>query len=190
MKVILKEDLESLGKRGDVIEVRRGYARNYLIPRRIAVLATKGSLKQLELEKRVLEKKEEERRKEAEEVAKALEGIKIKIVAKSGKERLYGKVTPKMIVEAIAEQKKVKIDRKKIEFKEDIKKVGSYPVVVKVYPGVEAKITVVVSQTQPSPSASRLSPTNSDEADLPKSSKQTSLSGEQAAKSTKKEKSN
>ena len=146
MKVILKSDIDNLGSEGEVIEVKKGYARNYLIPRDLAVLATSGSLKQLDSRKKALEKKEAEKRKGAEEVAKKIDGAKVKIMAKSGKENLYGKVTSKIIAEALAEQNKIEVDKRKIDLKDDIKKIGSYPVTVKIYPEVEAKITVIVAE--------------------------------------------
>jgi len=146
LKVILQEDLKSLGKKGEIKEVSTGYARNYLIPKGLAIEATRGNLKEAQ-EKQISElnrqKKEEV---EANALKTKLDGKIIKIKAKTGEsDRLFGSVTAKEIAESIKSQFGVAIDRKKIDLKEPIKKLGKYTVKVKVYPSVQAEIMVEVT---------------------------------------------
>jgi len=146
LKVILQEDLKSLGKKGEIKEVSTGYARNYLIPKGLAIEATRGNLKEAQ-EKQISElnrqKKEEV---EANALKTKLDGKTIKVKAKTGEsDRLFGSVTAKEIAESIKSQFGVAINRKKIELKEPIKNLGKYTVKVKVYPSVQAEIMVEVT---------------------------------------------
>ncbi|HEY4687581.1 MAG TPA: 50S ribosomal protein L9 [Candidatus Subteraquimicrobiales bacterium] len=144
MKVILKKDQPNLGKEGDVIDVNAGYARNFLFRKKLAILATSGNLKMLTHEMKAKARAEEGVTKKAEEIASSLEGQTIEILAKAGKEKLYGTITPKEIAEAIAHQRQVTIDKKRIVLGENIKALGTYPVTLKIFPGVEAKISLKV----------------------------------------------
>lgn len=151
MKVILKEAVGGLGKIGDVINVADGYARNYLVPKGLAVAATPGALKEWEQKKVVIAKRESQERSEAERLAAQLNDKEVTVGAKVGEEgKLYGSVGSKEIAAAIHEQLKVEVDRKKIEVGQMIKEVGTYPAHVRIYPGVEAlvKVTVVASKEE------------------------------------------
>ena len=144
MKVILLEELQGKGGEGDVVEVSRGFANNYLLPKRIAILATKGNLKQLEQRRKNIAKREEVRIANAEELKAKLEGAEIAIKAKGGDEGiLFGSVTAQMIVDALAEQG-VEIDRRRIEIRQAIKVVGEHSVDVSLYRDIKATVKVIV----------------------------------------------
>lgn len=145
MKVILTQELKGRGGEGDVIEVARGFAVNYLLPRKVAVEATPGNLKQLEQRMHKITEREEKRVGEAESLAAALEGKTVRIGAKVGDEgRLFGSVTAPMVAEAIADQLGVEVDRRRIETHGHIKEVGPHAVDVAIYREVRASLTVEV----------------------------------------------
>jgi large subunit ribosomal protein L9 len=145
MKVILLTDLKGRGSEGDVIEVARGFAVNYLLPRKMAVEATPGNLKQLEARKHNIAKREAERRAEAERVAGAIAGKTVVVEAKAGDEgKLFGSVTAGMIAEAMNAQLGVDLDRRKLELRTHIKTLGDYPVTAHLYADVAVDITVRV----------------------------------------------
>lgn len=145
MKVILTQDVKGRGKEGDVVEVARGFAVNFLLPRKIAVEATPGNLKQLEARMHNIQKRESARRTDAEGIAASVEGKTVKITAKAGDEgRLFGSVTPAMIADAVAEQLGVEIDRKKLDVHAHIKTLGEHVVQLHVYYDVKADLTVKV----------------------------------------------
>lgn len=145
MKVILKESVTGLGKTGDVVDVADGYARNFLVPKNKAVVATKGTLKEWDLRRATLVKKEAQNRTEAEALAASLKDKVVTIEAKAGEEgKLYGSVTAKEIAAAIETQLKTEVDKKKIELEHGIKEMGDHPVTVKLYPGVETTVVVKV----------------------------------------------
>lgn len=140
MKVILRKNFDQLGKVGDVIVVKDGYARNYLIPRQIAYQATPGNIRALEEEKKQIIKKEVKELEDAQKLASELEKISITISVKVGEEdKIFGSVTNQMIADAIKE-KGFEIDRRKIEITEPIKALGIYSVSVKLHPSVAANI--------------------------------------------------
>ena len=144
MKVILRRDHESLGKIGDIIEVKDGYARNFLLPRGIAYAALSGNLKALEEEKKAVEKKNLQELKTAESLAAELETVSVTIPVQVGEEdKLFGTVTTQMITDALKE-KGHDIDKRKIEIEEPIKALGIYGVSIKLYQNVSAKIKVWV----------------------------------------------
>jgi large subunit ribosomal protein L9 len=155
MKVILLQELKGRGGEGDVIEVARGFAVNYLLPRKIAIEATSGSLKQLELRRHNIERREEQRIGDAESLRVSLDGKSVTISAKVGEEgRLFGSVTSSMVEEAISEQLGAKIDRRKIETHGHIKEVGPHVVDITVYRDVKAQVTVnVIAEGEPVPAA-------------------------------------
>lgn len=145
MKVILLSDVKGRGTEGDVIEVARGFAVNYLLPRKMAVEATPGNIKQLEARMHNIRKREVQRHSDAEGLAAAINGKTVVIEAKAGEEgKLFGSVTPGKIVDALSEQLGVDIDRRKLEAHGHIKVVGDHPVVVHLYQDVVAQVTVRV----------------------------------------------
>ena len=145
MKVILLEELPGKGGEGDVVEVARGYANNYLLRKGIAVLATKGNLKQLEQRRNNIAKREEVRISGAEELKAKLESKPLEIKAKVGDEGiLFGSVTAQMIAEAVKEQLEVEIDRRRIDVRQAIKVVGEHDVEVSHYRDIKATIKLNV----------------------------------------------
>lgn len=145
MKVILLQELKGRGGEGDVIDVARGFAVNYLLPRKIAIEATKGNLKQLELRGHNIQKREDQRLGEAEGLAAKLADKVITIEAKVGDEgRLFGSITHAHIEAALAEQLGVQIDRRKIETHGAIKEAGPHPIEISIYRETKAELTVNV----------------------------------------------
>ena len=142
MKVILRKNSEKLGNMSEVVSVKDGYARNYLIPRGIAYEATEGSLRQLEEERKQQSRSVDKERKHAETLAAQLEKISITIKMKVGEEdKLFGSVTSQMIADALAE-KEITLDKRHIELEEPLKALGIYDVPVKLAGGVLGKIKV------------------------------------------------
>jgi len=148
MKVILRQDFENLGKFGDIVEVKEGYARNFLIPRKIALPATPGNIKMIETEKKQKAFKLERERLSAQQLAEKLSGIEITIPMRAGEnERLFGSVTAQMIVNEL-EKLGFEIDRRKILLDEPIKMLGKYEIPIRLHPDVSAKIKVNVVQIE------------------------------------------
>ena len=146
MKVILIRDYEKLGSVGDIVNVKDGFAKNYLFPNNIAQKVTAGNIRQVEIVKKSLIKKEAKNIDEASKIAEIIDGLHIKFMVNAGPEgKLYGSITSKDIAEKILEEKKVDIDRKKIELEEHIKEVGLYDIVIKLYKDVRAVIKVEVA---------------------------------------------
>jgi len=144
MKVILKETIESLGIIGSAVTVADGYARNYLLPQNKAVTDTPENRKILEQQRVKFDLQIAKERKQAEEMAKRLEGVSCKIAAKvSEEERLYGSISVRDIMEALAKQD-ITVERRMILLKEPIKTIGSFKIPIRVYKGVEPDITVDV----------------------------------------------
>jgi len=144
MKVILRQDYEPLGKIGDVVEVKDGYARNFLIPKKIVYPATPGSLRAVEEEKKRLQAKIHRERKSAELLATELEKVSVTITAEVGEEdRIHGTVTTQMIADALLE-KGYEIDKRKIEIDEQIRTLGIFTAKIKLHPEVIAQIKVWV----------------------------------------------
>lgn len=144
MKVILRENFEPLGKIGDVVEVKEGYARNYLLPRKIAYTAIKGNLKAFEEEKKNIEKKAKQEVAAAEALASEIEKVSVTIPVQVGEEdKIFGSVTTQMIADALKE-KGYDIDKRKIEIEEQIKTLGIYGVNIKLHSDIGTKIKVWV----------------------------------------------
>ncbi len=144
MKVILLEELQGKGGEGDVVEVSRGFANNYLLPNRIAILATKGNLKQLEQRRKNIAKREEVRIANAEEQKAKLEAAELTIKAKVGDEGiLFGSVTAQMIADALAEAG-IEVDRRRVEIRQAIKTIGEHNIEVSLYRDIKAAIKVNV----------------------------------------------
>ena len=144
MKVILKETIESLGIIGSEVTVADGYARNYLLPQKKAVIATPQNLKLLEQERAKFDVQIAKERKLAEEMAERLEGVTCTIAAKvSEEDRLYGSVSIRDIIDALAKQD-IKVEKRMVLLKETIKTIGTYKVPLRVYKDVEPEITVEI----------------------------------------------
>ena len=144
MKVILRQNFDSLGQIGDVVEVKDGYARNYLLPHKIAYAALKGNISALEEEKQNAAKKTQQELNSAEKLAAELEKVSITIPVQVGEEdKIFGSVTTQMIVDALKE-KGYDVDKRKIEIEETIKTLGIYSVNIKLHTSVSTKIKVWV----------------------------------------------
>ena len=150
MKVILTEDHDTLGAKGDVVEVKPGYGRNYLLPRRLAVVATKSAVKQYAEERKQAAHKIAAARQTAEGVAARLSGTEVLISARTGEmDRLFGTVTAQQVADALAE-KGFDIDRRKVSLREEIRTTGTYTAVVRLAADLTADVTVkVVSENAP-----------------------------------------
>lgn len=145
MKIILQQDVAKVGREGEIVTVADGYARNYLIPRSLAVIATGGALKAHQMRVARLEKKEEEIRSQAEKDNAALDGKTVKIPAHAGTgERLYGSITSQDIADAIAKQLGVTVDKRKVYQADPIKAIGQFHVPVKLHRDFSATVTVEV----------------------------------------------
>ncbi|MBE3556503.1 MAG: 50S ribosomal protein L9 [Firmicutes bacterium] len=145
MKVIFQQDVAGQGKAGDVRDVSDGYARNYLLPRGLAVEATPGRLKEREAAQRAQQRKQERERQAAEALCRALDGKSVSIPVKVGQHgRMFGAVTAKQIADALAGMG-FSVDKHKIELKEALREPGRYPVEVHLYPNLVAHITVEVT---------------------------------------------
>ncbi|AKF82787.1 50S ribosomal protein L9 [Myxococcus sp. MISCRS1] len=145
MKVILREDIENLGKSGELVTVKDGFGRNYLLPRKKAVLASEQNLRQLEHEKAVITARNAKLKGAAEEQAKKVGSIKVTIKRKVGEQdKLFGSVTALDIAEAVAAQGQT-VDRRAIHLPEPIKTLGNYEVELRLHREVTAKIKVEVA---------------------------------------------
>jgi len=148
MKVILREDVDKLGRMGDLVNVADGYARNYLLPRNLAALATTKNIKELEHQKRVIADRIKKEKTAAEEEAKKIGAVSVSIPAQVGEEgKLFGSVTSKDIAEAIAAQG-FAIDKRKIVLEKPIKEIGTFMVPVKVHHDVTAQVKVEVVKAE------------------------------------------
>lgn len=148
MEVILREDVAHLGHIGDVVKVKPGYARNFLLPRGLAVLADKRNLGRLEHERRVANDRRERALTASKSLAQKLSSMRVVIKARAGEEgKLYGSVTNIDVERAIAD-KGVSVERRRIRLDEPIKTLGEHPVTVRLSVGVDATVTVVVEAIQ------------------------------------------
>jgi large subunit ribosomal protein L9 len=144
MEVILREHVDHLGRRGEVVKVADGYARNYLLPRKLALLVTEGNKQQIERERGKFEAREQEEKKVADAMAARLSGVEIQIARKVGEtEVLYGSVTSADIAEAMA-AKGFEIDRRKLNLREPIKKLGEFDIPLRLHPDVTIPVKVKV----------------------------------------------
>lgn len=144
MEVILREDVPHLGAMGEVVKVRPGYARNYLLPRGLAAEASRRNLAALEHQKRLVEVKRERERKAAAGVADKIEGLVLEIRARAGEEeRLYGSVT-NMDIEKLLEERGLRVDRRRVDLVDPIKRLGTYRITVTIAHDVKATFTLKV----------------------------------------------
>ena len=148
MQVILKEDVPNLGKSGDLVKVKPGFGRNYLIPQGLAVVATAGNVKQVEHQKKLISARNAKLQKDSQAVADKLGAIEVSIERQVGEEnKLFGSVTSRDIADALQE-KGVTVDHRKIHLDEPIKTIGYQTVDIKLGQGVVGKIKVVVVPKQ------------------------------------------
>lgn len=149
MEVLLLKDVAQLGRAGDTKRVADGYARNFLIPRGLAVMATPGAIKQTELHLESEARRHAKELDEAQALAQVLDGRTVTFQARAGEsDRLYGSITNANIAEALSEQVDQEVDRRKIEMDEPLKELGTHAVTVRLAPGAEAKITVIIEREE------------------------------------------
>lgn len=146
MKLILLEDVKGVGKKGDVVNKNDGYALNFLIPKKLAVEATKSNINDLELKKKADERRKKEEYEEAKELGEKLKDKIVKVSVKAGENgKVFGSVTNKEISAALLQQTGMDIDKKKITFNDPIKMVGRRTVKVKLHPKVTVELTVEIA---------------------------------------------
>lgn len=146
MKVILLKDVKGLGKEGDLVNSKDGYARNFLFPKNLAVEANPANLKKWEENKKLMEEKRQEEIKDANALKDRIEKLTVEIKAKGGSAgKLFGSITSQDIAAALNAQHKIDVDKRKIELKDNIKTTGLKEVEVKLYPEISAKMKVNVT---------------------------------------------
>ena len=144
MEVILREHVDNVGKRGEIVKVADGYARNYLLPRKLALLATEGNKKQIEREREKFEAKESEEKKVAEALASRMGAIEVEVARRVGEhDVLFGSVTTADIATALG-AKGFEVDRRKLQLHDPIKKLGEFEVPLKLHREVSATVKVKV----------------------------------------------
>ena len=145
MQVILKQDVDKIGRRGEIVDVSRGYVRNFLVPRGLAEMATPGKLEEVRHEMEEAEERDRRMAERASEIAEILNKSVITIEARTGEdERLFGSVTAANIASAIERARDVRIDRRRIRLDEPIKSLGTHQVPIQVHGDVEASVKVIV----------------------------------------------
>jgi large subunit ribosomal protein L9 len=145
IEVILREDIKSLGRAGEMVRVKPGYARNYLLPQGLAYEATEGNRKRIAAETRVRDVRNQAERTEAERLAGTLGGLELRLTGKAGEEgKLFGSITSQDIADALARQGYT-IERRRIEMEHPIKSTGSHTVSVRLHPEVHAELRVSVA---------------------------------------------
>ncbi len=147
MQVLLMQNVPGIGNAGEVKKVADGYARNYLLPRKLAVVATDGAVKQAEAIKQAVIRREAKTRGEAQELAKLIEQVTLTFRAKAGEgDRLFGSITSGDIVDALARENGINVDKRKVELDSPLKELGNHQVTIKLHPEVSAKVMVVVEK--------------------------------------------
>jgi large subunit ribosomal protein L9 len=145
MQVILRQDVDKIGRRGEIVDVSRGYVRNFLVPRGLAEMATPGKLEEVRHEMEEAEERDRRMAERASEIAEILNKSVITIEARTGEdERLFGSVTAANIASAIERARDVRIDRRRIRLDEPIKSLGTHQVLIQVHGDVEASVKVIV----------------------------------------------
>ena len=146
MKVILQSDVKGTGKKGQILEVADGFARNFLFPKKLAIEATTGNIQDVSHKKEVEQRRKEKEKEDAIKLGDKLNALLIEVKTKTGEGgRLFGSVTSKEITEALKKQHGIEVDKRKLEIKDPIKTLGDFEVHVKVHPEVVAKLQVHVS---------------------------------------------
>jgi large subunit ribosomal protein L9 len=149
MEVLLLKDVEQLGQAGEIKKVADGYGRNFLIPRGLAAIVTPGAIKQAELQRQKDARRQAKELDEAQVLAQALDGRTVTFQARAGEaDRLYGSITNANIAEALGEQVEQEVDRRKIVMEEPLKELGTHAVTVRLAPGAEAKVTVIIEREE------------------------------------------
>lgn len=149
MEVLLLKDVEDLGEAGEIKRVADGYARNYLVPRGLAVRATPGAIKQAEKQRQATARRQAKELTEAQALAQALDGVSVSFQARAGEsDRLYGSITNVNIAEALEEKTGLEVDRRKFDMEEPLKELGTHAVTIRLAPGAEAKVTVVIEREE------------------------------------------
>jgi large subunit ribosomal protein L9 len=148
MQIILQEDIEKLGHRGDVVTVKPGYARNFLLPRKLAIEASASNLKAIERIRTSLAKKTATELDAAQKQAGLLSGVSLRFTRKTGEnDQMFGSVTTADIADALAAQG-FKIDKRQVQIAEPVKALGEYPVTIKVFRDVTAQVSVQVAKEE------------------------------------------
>ena len=146
MEVILRETIDNLGRRGEVVDVKNGYARNYLLPQKLALLVTDTNRRQVEREREAAEAREAEERQGAARLAERLQSVECVITRRVGEtSTLYGSVTSADIAE-FYESRQISVDKRKIQLKEPIKELGDFSIAIRLHPDVVAEVAVKVSK--------------------------------------------
>jgi large subunit ribosomal protein L9 len=149
MEVLLLKDVEQLGEAGEIKRVADGYARNFLIPQGLAAIATPGAIRQTELQRQGDVRRQAKELDEAQALAQILDGLTVTFEARAGEaDRLYGSITNANIAEALEEQVDQDVDRRKIAMEEPLKELGTHAVTVRLAPGAEAKVTVIIEREE------------------------------------------
>lgn len=147
MKVILLEDVKSLGKKGEIVQVNDGYARNYILPKKLGVEATGKNMNDLKLQKNNEKKVATEHLAAAKELARKLQEGQVKLAIRMGEGgRAFGSVSSKEIAQAVSDQLSLTVDKKKIQLKDPVKTLGTHEVDIKLHPEVTAKVKVVIEE--------------------------------------------
>ena len=147
MKVLLLQDVKGQGKKGEIVNVSDGYARNFLLPKKQAVVADNAVMNELRTKEEAKKHREAEERKAAQENAKKLEGIVVKLYATAGADgKFFGAISAKEVADELAKQAGIEVDKRKIDLKDSIKAFGTYALDVKLYADVTGKINIVVAK--------------------------------------------
>ncbi len=146
MRVILLEDVKKTGKKGDVLNVAEGYARNFLLPRGLAVEATRGKINELDRQNQIKADKQKKAEEDARQLSRRMEGLKVAMTARVGEAgKLFGAISSKDIVDAVKKQHGFSVDKKKVLLDAPIKTLGAHDVAVKLHPQVQVNIIVEVT---------------------------------------------
>ena len=146
MKVVLLQDVKSIGKKDQLVNVSDGYARNFLLPKKQAVIADNAVMNELRTKEEAKKHREAEERKAAQENAKKLEGIVVKLYATAGADgKFFGAISAKEVADELLKQTGIEVDKRKIDLKDSIKAFGTYALDVKLYADVTGKINIVVA---------------------------------------------
>lgn len=154
MKVLLVQDVEKLGRAGELKDVSGGFGRNYLIPKKLAVIATPGQVRQAEDRLRSQRRRDEALRRDAEALATRINGVTLRFTARVGElDRLYGSVTNSDIADKLVETLGIEVDRRRIDLEDPIKRIGIYPVKVRLAADLEPVMNIVVEAEDGSPAS-------------------------------------